>query len=149
MSIAAGQQSAWTHFQAERAFEHALRERRRATIVRRLLRRSAGASTSLTIYDQRTLPRPSIAVGAVRTIPLDAITGTLEPGRAREFDRLFRPSKRTRRRWTLVWIAEQGGTGLPPIDVIQIGEMFAVRDGHHRVSVSRARGAVSIDALVS
>lgn len=48
-----------------------------------------------------------------------------------------------------VWIADRTGTGLPPIEVVQIGDTYAIRDGHHRVSVSRARGAVAIDAIVS
>ena len=46
-----------------------------------------------------------------------AITGTVEPGRAREFDSEFRPSPRTRKRWLRVWTAEQTGPGLPPISV--------------------------------
>jgi hypothetical protein len=45
-------------------------------------------------------------------------------------------------------MAEQRGTVLPPISVVQVGESYAVRDGHHRVSVARARGALTIDAAV-
>ena len=30
---------------------------------------------------------------------------------------------------------------LPPISVVQVGDAYAIRDGHHRVSVARARGA--------
>ena len=37
---------------------------------------------------------------------------------------------------------------LPPISVVRIGDGYAVRDGHHRVSVARARGALTIDAAV-
>jgi hypothetical protein len=33
--------------------------------------------------------------------------------------------------------------------VVQVGCTYAVRDGHHRVSVAIARGAVSIDAIVA
>jgi hypothetical protein len=47
-----------------------------------------------------------------------------------------------------VWLAEHQGAVLPPISVVQVGDVYAVRDGHHRVSVARARGAVSIDATV-
>jgi len=32
---------------------------------------------------------------------------------------------------------------------VQVGDQYAIRDGHHRVSVARARGAVSIDAIVA
>lgn len=37
---------------------------------------------------------------------------------------------------------------LPPISVVPAGDGYAVRDGHHRVSVALARGALTIDALV-
>jgi ParB-like chromosome segregation protein Spo0J len=46
-------------------------------------------------------------------------------------------------------MAEQRGTLLPPIAVVRVGDAYAIRDGHHRVSVARARGAVTIDAIVS
>jgi hypothetical protein len=43
-------------------------------------------------------------------------------------------------------MAEQRGAGLPPVSVVPIGDSYALRDGHHRVSVARARGAIAIDA---
>ena len=45
-------------------------------------------------------------------------------------------------------MAEQRGTLLPPISVVAVGDAYAIRDGHHRVSVARARGALTIDAIV-
>jgi hypothetical protein len=83
-----------------------------------------------------------------REIPLGAIRGTLEPSRARLFDRRFRPSAAARSRWERVWLAAQRGAPLPPIAVVPAGDGYAVRDGHHRVSVARARGALTIDAVV-
>jgi hypothetical protein len=38
---------------------------------------------------------------------------------------------------------------MPPVDLLQIGEIYFVRDGHHRVSVARALGRPDIDALVT
>jgi hypothetical protein len=84
----------------------------------------------------------------VRTIPIEQIDGTLEPSRAEQFDRGFRPAAVARSRWERVWLAEEQGAVLPPIAVVRVGERYAVRDGHHRVSVARARGAVAIDATV-
>ncbi len=139
---------ALSHMEGERAFGQATRSRRRASIMRRLLRQCAERA-GLLVHDERTLPRRSVATVGVREIPLDAITGTLEPGRAREFDREFRPAPRARKRWLSVWVAEQTGAGLPPISVVQVGDGYAIRDGHHRVSVARARGAVVIDAIVA
>ena len=31
---------------------------------------------------------------------------------------------------------------------VRVGDAYAVRDGHHRVSVARARGALTIDAAI-
>jgi hypothetical protein len=72
-----------------------------------------------------------------------------DPLAAARVDSEFRPSPRTRKRWVRVWIAEHTGPGLPPISVVRVGDIFAIRDGQHRVSVARARGAVTIDAIVA
>jgi hypothetical protein len=123
---------------AEQAFTRA---RRRATL-KRVLRNGS------------QLPVLSASRGAhgpagIREIPLDAITGTLEPSRAAHFDAAFRPVRRAlRTRWERIWIAEERGTVLPPISVVPVGTTYAVRDGHHRVSVARARGAIAIDGVV-
>ena len=39
--------------------------------------------------------------------------------------------------------------GLPPIEVYQIGDVYFVRDGNHRVSVARQREATHIEAYVT
>ena len=133
---------------AERAFSRAARGRRRAALARRL-RRVPGDDGRLCVYGEQRLARRG-ARGAlgVRDIPIDAISGTLEPSRAALFDRCFRPAAGARTRWERVWLAEHHGEVLPPISVIQVGDSYAVRDGHHRVSVAKARGALSIDAAV-
>ena len=41
------------------------------------------------------------------------------------------------------------GIGLPPVELIQIGEVYFVRDGHHRISVAAALGQQEIDAMVT
>jgi hypothetical protein len=41
------------------------------------------------------------------------------------------------------------GESMPPVDLLQVGEIYFVRDGHHRVSVSRALGREDIDAYVT
>ena len=38
---------------------------------------------------------------------------------------------------------------MPPVDLLKVGELYFVRDGHHRVSVSRALGREDIDAHVT
>ncbi len=129
---------------AERAFSRALRQRRRAKLLGRLQR----ACTGLAVYDERRLSRRAAAGRGIREIPLCKITGTAEPTRAKLFDGAFRPSAAARARWQRVWLAEHRGAVLPPISVIPVDDGYAVRDGHHRVSVARARGALTIDATV-
>ena len=94
-------------------------------------------------------PRPSGVPHGVRDIPLNAITGSVEPHRAAHFDSEFRPSPPARSRWLGVWLAEHRGAVLPPISVAAIGDAYVIRDGHHRVSVARARGALAISAVVA
>ena len=38
---------------------------------------------------------------------------------------------------------------LPPVALIQVGHLYFVRDGHHRISVARALGQETIDAEVT
>jgi hypothetical protein len=133
------------HIDAERAFERASRGRRTAALLRRLRRQPA---PGLAVFDERRLPGRARVGRGLREIPLAAIDGTLEPSRAAQFDSEFRPVRAVRTRWQRVWLAEQRGAVLPPISVVPVGDTYALRDGHHRVSVARARGAVTIDARV-
>ena len=133
---------------AERAFTRLERARRRAKL-RGWLRREPAGCGQLPVYDERTLQGVRAQPGrGIREIPVDAVRGTLEPARASLFDRCFRPAESARRRWQRVWVAEQRGAVLPPISVVAVGDAYALRDGHHRVSVARARGALMIDAIV-
>jgi hypothetical protein len=130
---------------AERAFAREVRARRRASVLRRL-RRVPAACGRLAVYDEGSLRRAGRRM--VGEIPLDAIAGTVEPSRAKLFDDSFRPTPAARSRWQRLWLAEHRGAVLPPISVVRVGNAYAVRDGHHRVSVARARGALTIDAAV-
>jgi ParB-like nuclease domain len=132
---------------AERAFRRAARGRRLA-MLRRLLLREPEADR-LPVVDERTVRRSVTAPGrGIREIPLEAINGTLEPGKASLFDPGFRPAAGVRARWERLWLAEHRGAVLPPISVVPSGDGYAVLDGHHRVSVAKARGAATIDARI-
>ena len=138
---------AWVAVEGDRAFDKAVRARRRAGLARRF-RRGCAECARLVVHETQALTRAGAARG-LRDIPLDAITGSLEPNRAAEFDNEFRPAPPARGRWLSVWLAEQRGAALPPISVARVGDAYAIRDGHHRVSVARARGAVAISAIVA
>jgi hypothetical protein len=140
-------ETGWGAAEAERAFGKVVRARRRASLARTLLRRCVECAR-LVVVDEDGASRAAGHHG-VRDIPLNAIVGTFEPNRATQFDSEFRPSPPTRNRWLSVWLAEHRGAVLPPISVAPIGDVYAVRDGHHRVSVARARGALTITAVVA
>jgi hypothetical protein len=139
-------ETGWAATEAERAFGKAVRAARRASLMRRAVRRCAGCAT-LGVLDASGARRSG--GHGVRDIPVDAIAGTLEPHRAAQFDSAFRPSKLARRRWISIWVAEHRGVLLPPISVAPVGDRYAIRDGHHRVSVARARGALTIAAVIA
>ena len=84
----------------------------------------------------------------LQVVELDEIVGSVD--RARDFDRRFRPtSGRSRGRWEQIAAAARRGESLPPVDLLRVGELYFVRDGHHRVSVARALGRQDIDAYVT
>jgi hypothetical protein len=84
----------------------------------------------------------------LKVVPISAIVGTVD--RERDFDRHFRPtSARVRSRWEQIAAAMRRGEALPPVDLIKVGEIYFVSDGHHRVSVACALGHTDIDAYVT
>ena len=129
-----------------------LRARRQATLAR-LAARLRGLPDDVGMI----LPYEEVvaALGFVseRTVgsavvALDAIIGTVDRGR--EFDRSFRPtSARVRSRWEHIAAAMRRGEPMPPVDLVRVGEIYFVRDGHHRVSVARTLGLTDIDAYVT
>jgi hypothetical protein len=128
--------------EADKAFGRASRK----SVMARL--RRGARPGGLAVFDETRRTGPRSGRG-VREIPLDAIKGTTEPGRAAQFDADFRPARRTRSRWQSVWLAFHRGAALPPISVVRFGDAYAIRDGHHRVSVAKALGAPSIRAIVA
>jgi hypothetical protein len=83
----------------------------------------------------------------VRIVPLSSIKGS--EGRSSDFDCDFNPlHARTRDRWMSIAIARSQGDTLPLVELIQLGEDYFVRDGHHRISVAHAFSEEYIDAIV-
>ena len=129
-----------------------LRARRRATLAK-LAARLRGEPDDVGVI----LPYEEVieALGfagersvGLRVVPLETIVGTVD--RSRDFDRSFRPtSARVRSRWEHLDAAMRRGESMPPVDLLKVGELYFVRDGHHRVSVSRALGREDIDAYVT
>jgi hypothetical protein len=83
----------------------------------------------------------------VGMVPICQIRGS--EGQHKNYDTGFRPLRsHNMSRWVSVAVAWLTGTDLPPIRLIRAGDVFFVRDGHHRVSVARALGLKRIRAEV-
>lgn len=84
----------------------------------------------------------------MQTVPIHAIVGS--EGRYRDFNQAFLPKhEHLRERWERIDKARLRNETLPPIKLYQIGEVYFVRDGNHRVSVARSQGVEAIDAEVT
>src|SRR5258708_5843311 len=122
--------------------QHDFLRARRQAMMGRLAARMRGEPDDVGIvmpYDEVISALGFVSERSVglRVVPLDAIVGSV--GRGRDFDRRFRPtSGRVRSRWEQIATAMRRGDSLPPVSLNQIGELYFVEDGHHRVSVARA-----------
>ncbi len=82
-----------------------------------------------------------------KTVGISQIRGTA--GRSDRFDCRFRPKqRRDRERWKSIAVGMMTDPLMPRIELVQVDEVYYVVDGHHRVSVARALGKISIDAVV-
>ena len=109
-----------------------------------------GRSNDLLSYEdvRKKLKVTGMSASRVEAIPLDAIVGSV--GRYKDFTRSFLPRNDSdQKRWARVQSIATGMEGLPPIEVYQIGDVYFVLDGNHRVSVARQLGATSIEAYVT
>jgi hypothetical protein len=140
-----------TGFSVVDSQEDFVRARRRRILSRlsATLRRDGDDVEVMLPFDEvvAALGRRSERDMGLRSIPLEAIVGTVDRGK--EFDRNFRPtSARVRPRFERIAKAQRRGESMPPIDVYKVGELYFVRDGHHRVAVAREHRRDVIDAHV-
>lgn len=132
--------------QLERRYAAACRQGRLAAAVGRAL----GRRTALLSLDELLGGRMAGAGRSVglRSVPIARIVAS--EGRAGDFDRRFRPlQSHTWERWRSVAAALLAGAALPPVELLAVGDRYAVRDGHHRISAAAALGARDVDALVT
>jgi hypothetical protein len=84
----------------------------------------------------------------LHTVPIEQIRGS--EGRSKDFDRDFHPLQdHCKGRWLRVAAARDQDKVLPPVVLVQVGDVYFVRDGHHRISVARALGQLDIEAEVT
>jgi hypothetical protein len=83
----------------------------------------------------------------LKDVPIADIRGSV--GRPNDFDASFLPVKpQLRKRWAQLDEAMRRGEPVPPIEVYRLGDVYFVKDGHHRVSVARHLGWKTIPARV-
>ena len=122
--------------------------RMRETLTRMLSLLKPQKDEMLSLGDIRSLLRPdSETYRGMQTVLLEKIVGS--EGRYKDFNRAFLPrNDKLMRRWTHVDMAHYQNISLPPIKLFEIGGVYFVRDGNHRVSVAKSQGAEFIDAEV-
>jgi hypothetical protein len=129
-----------------------IRARRQATVAK-LVARLRGEPDDVAVvlpYEEviEALGFESERSLGLQVVVLEQIVGSV--GRDRDFDRRFRPtSGRSRGRWEQIAAAARRGESFPPVDLVKVGQLYFVRDGHHRVSVARALGRTDIDAYAT
>lgn len=85
---------------------------------------------------------------AIGPVVLAHVRGSVRPDT--RYDRKLRPlTWGLAQPWRRVASAMLRGERLPPIELIQFGDAYFVRDGHLRVSAARALGVEQLDAVVS
>jgi len=78
-------------------------------------------------------------------VALDTIVGSA--ARASDFDAAFR-ARRSMPRLADVRRKFDEGTFPPPLDLVRLGELHFVVDGHHRVAIARDRGWATLPARI-
>jgi hypothetical protein len=126
-------------------FKSTLFKGKLSRLERRILRRPQR------LYDLNSLKQNLSLRGSsyagIQVVHISSILGS--EGRTADFDIDFHPmSEAARERWVNMAIVHLSRLPLPPIQLIQVGDVYFVRDGHHRISVSRAFGQVAMDAEV-
>src|SRR4030042_1637748 len=126
------------------------RSARLKATLREIIARLTGDTSELLSYDEvrqkiKAQVRPK---NVLKEIPINAIIGSVN--RYQDFSRDFLPGKNVNEeRWANVELANFGFTGLPPIEVYQIGQAYFVSDGNHRGAVAKQIGTAQIQAYVT
>ena len=120
----------------------------RATISKLMSLLNPSQQEMLSLREVRETLRPrGESYRGLQVVDISRIVGS--EGRYADFTRQFLPRhEHLRHRWTRVDQARLADVNLPPIRLYEIGGVYFVRDGNHRVSVARAQGGEKIDAEV-
>lgn len=114
--------------------------------IQHLLNRDEASLISFS--DMKKLLKPeNECYEGIKTVPVAAIVGSED--RYKDFDKEFFPKNiHLKSRWERIDDAHRKDIILPPINLYELGGLYFVRDGNHRVSVAKAMGVEFIDAEV-
>ena len=109
---------------------------------------SPDEATLISFSDIKKLLKPQGEVyKGMQVVPIEKIVGS--EGRYHDFDNRFFPkSLHLKARWEHIDMAHIQDIALPPISLYELGGVYFVRDGNHRVSVAKSKGIEYIDAEV-
>jgi hypothetical protein len=131
-------------YMSRQRFEQARRQATREQMSARL----TGKDINLLPFEaiRAELQQQNPAYRGLFEVPLNAIVGSV--GRYKSFTRKFLPlTNNLQERWVAV-DALAAHQGWPPVELYQIGNIYFVKDGNHRVSVARQLGQNVIEAHV-
>ncbi len=132
--------------QAYNLFQQARRKAEGAKLFGMITRTCREMPSLSTRIGKRSIHRQT-SIG-LRTVEVKRIVGT--ESRSGDFDNKFYPlNDRISGRWMSIANLHLCEIGLPAVDLIQVGDEYFVRDGHHRISVANAMGQAYIDAYVT
>ena len=126
------------------------RSARQKANLKEILSHLSGESNALLPFDEvrQKLKAQVSSKKILKEIPIASIIGSVN--RYQDFTRDFLPGRNiVEERWANIEAANQGMEGLPPIEAYQMGDVYFVDDGNHRVSVAKQLGAKEIQAYVT
>jgi hypothetical protein len=112
-----------------------------------LISKLVGKPRELVCFDRYVARTVHSAKTIASPVSINRIRGSVN--RIYEFDCDFYPlTDDVAMRWLRIASMMLQGKTLPPVELIDVGDVYFVIDGHHRLSVSRMLGHIYIDALV-
>ena len=125
------------------------KQARRTAFVQDVLASFTQRPVSLLSFEQvsEKLQLSNVQYLGLQEVLLGQIAGSV--GRYYEFTRAFLPRQDyLQDRWQRIEQLVATGHDMPPIELYQVGQVYFVRDGNHRVSVARQYGVSSLKAHV-
>ncbi len=103
----------------------------------------------LSLYERQMLQETKTSrYAGIQLVPIAKIRGSAS--RVTDFDAGFRPLQmHNSQRWVNIAQAYHRAEALPPVELVQIGDIYFVNDGHHRISVAKLLGQQEIEAEVT